>query len=199
MIINEDKKIKDLIKEAFAEKIWLPEFQRPFVWDNNQIRLLIDSLFHNYTISSILSWRGRNELARRRVGGSIKDIKIPDRQNENDEIIYLLDGQQRTTALTYVFTDKEIFKGNNKTKSKPINLYWDSAYEGDEAEERWIFDDEIIYTEGTEQHYKLMDLERNNQLINKFGIRFIKLKHVFLNQQQLKQALYLPNDDSKYK
>ncbi|WP_144585516.1 DUF262 domain-containing protein, partial [Campylobacter coli] len=199
MIINEDKKIEDLIKEAFAEKIWLPEFQRPFVWDNNQIRLLIDSLFHNYTISSILSWRGRNELARRRVGGSIKDIKIPDGQNENDEITYLLDGQQRTTALTYAFTDKEIFKGNNKTKSKPINLYWDSAYEGDEAEERWIFDDEIIYAEGTEQHYKLMDLEHNNQLINKFGIRFIKLKHVFLNQQQLEQALYLPNDDSKYR
>ncbi len=48
MIVNEDKKIEDLIKEAYNEKIWLPEFQRPFVWDNNQIRLLIDSLFNNY-------------------------------------------------------------------------------------------------------------------------------------------------------
>lgn len=59
MIVNEDKKIEDLIKEAYNEKIWLPEFQRPFVWDNNQIRLLIDSLFNNYTISSILSWKGK--------------------------------------------------------------------------------------------------------------------------------------------
>lgn len=60
MIINEDKKIEDLIKEAFAEKIWLPEFQRPFAWDNNQIRLLIDSLFHNYTIS--IFYPGEEEM-----------------------------------------------------------------------------------------------------------------------------------------
>ena len=199
MIVNEDKKIEDLIKDAYNEKIWLPEFQRPFVWDNNQIRLLIDSLFNNYTISSILSWKGKNELARRRVGGSVKDIKIPDKQNENDEIVYLLDGQQRTTAITYAFTDKEIFKGNNKTKSKYINLYWDSIYSGDEVEKKWIFDDEVIYVDGTEEHYKLIDLEQNNQLITIFGTRFIKLKHVLLDQQHLEQALHLSYDDSKYK
>lgn len=185
MIVNEDKKIEDLIKEAYNEKIWLPEFQRPFVWDNNQIRLLIDSLFNNYTISSILSWKGKNELARRRVGGSVKDIKIPDKQTENDEIVYLLDGQQRTTALTYAFTDKEIFKGNNKTKSKYINLYWDSIYSGDEVEERWIFDDEVIYIDGTEEHYKLMDLEANSELIAKFGARYIRLKDVFENDMNV--------------
>lgn len=178
MLVNEDKKVEDLIKESYEEKIWLPEFQRPFVWDNNQIRLLVDSLFNNYTISSILSWKGKNELARRRVGGSVKNIKIPTKQTENDEIIYLLDGQQRTTALTYIFTDKEIFKGNNKTKSKPINLYWDSEYKGDEVEQRWVFDDEILYLDN-EKHFKLADLEQDKNLITNFGSRFIKLKDAF--------------------
>lgn len=186
MTVNEDKKIEDLIKEAYNEKIWLPEFQRPFVWDNNQIRLLIDSLFNNYTISSILSWKGKNELARRRVGGSVKDIKIPDKQSENDDIAYLLDGQQRTTALTYAFTDKDIFKGNNKTKSKYINLYWDSVYGGDEVEQKWIFNDEVIYIdERAEEHYKLMDLEQNNELIAKFGARYIRLKDAFENDMNV--------------
>lgn len=179
MIVNEDKKIEDLIKEAYEEKIWLPEFQRPFVWDNNQIRLLIDSLFNNYTISSILSWNGKNELARRRVGGSVKDIEIPKKITENDNIVYLLDGQQRTTALTYAFTNKKIFKGNNKTKSNPINLYWNSEYTGDEVEDRWIFDDEIIYISSNESHFKISEIEANNELISKFGTRYIRLKDVF--------------------
>ncbi len=176
MIVQDDKKIVDLVKDAYSEKIWLPEFQRPFVWDNNQIRLLIDSLFHNYTISSILSWTGKNELARRRVGGSVKDIKIPEYKNEDEDIVYLLDGQQRTTALTYAFTDKAIFKSNNKTKSKPINLYWDSEYEGDEVERRWLFDDEIVYINASEEHFKISELEEANSLIKEFGTRFIRLK-----------------------
>jgi len=175
MIMNEDKIIEDLIKEAYREKIWLPEFQRPFVWDNNQIRLLIDSLYHNYTISSILTWKGKNELARRRVGGKVSDIKIPDEKSENEDIVYLLDGQQRTTALTYAFTDKDIFKSNNKTKSKPINLYWDSEYIGDGVEKRWLYDDEVIYeNNNSEKTFKICELEEEKELINKFGTKFIK-------------------------
>ena len=80
---------------------------------NLQVALLIDSLYQNFTISNILIWKGQDELARRRVGGSIQEIKIP--QNMNTEnIIYLLDGQQRTTALTYAFTDKVIYKAMKK-------------------------------------------------------------------------------------
>lgn len=116
----EDKKVEDLIKSAYDEKLWLPEFQRPFVWKDNQIRLLIDSLYQNYTISSILTWIGNDELARRRVGGSIKEIKIPTNNNNDEKITYLLDGQQRTTALTYAFTDKTIYKDKKKRKEMVI-------------------------------------------------------------------------------
>ena len=53
-ISNTEIDVKKLIELAYNEEIWLPEFQRPFVWDKNQVRLLIDSLYRNYTISSIL-------------------------------------------------------------------------------------------------------------------------------------------------
>lgn len=92
-IFEQELTVESLIKYAETEKIWLPEFQRPFVWDYNQIRLLIDSLFHNYTISSILIWDGTDELARRRVGGSMKEIKIPE-LTTTDRVTYLLDGSK---------------------------------------------------------------------------------------------------------
>ena len=103
---NKELKVYDLIKHSEEESIWLPEFQRPFVWDKNQVRLLVDSIYRDYTISSILLWTGGDELARRRVGATIKDIKIP--QDKDESVVYLLDGQQRTTALTLAFTDKAI-------------------------------------------------------------------------------------------
>lgn len=178
MIVNENKKIEDLIKDAYEEKIWIPEFQRPFVWDNNQIRLLIDSLFYNYTISSILTWKGKNELARRRVGGAVFEISFPDINNSSNEIIYLLDGQQRTTALTYVFTDKKIYKKNKAREEKSINLYWDCEYCGNEVENRWIFDEEILF-DSLNQKFTLKELEKSRELYKKFNARFIKIKHAY--------------------
>ena len=140
VLSNSELKIEDLIRFSEKEQVWLPEFQRPFVWDKNQVRLLIDSLYHNYTISSILLWEGGDELARRRVGASVKDIKVP--TGSQDNVVYLLDGQQRTTALTLAFTDKAIYRGNNVKKKEKVNIYWDTEYQGDDAEMRWVLDDE---------------------------------------------------------
>jgi uncharacterized protein with ParB-like and HNH nuclease domain len=36
---NDDLKIKEFIKLVEEEKIFLPEFQRPFVWEKSQIRV----------------------------------------------------------------------------------------------------------------------------------------------------------------
>lgn len=187
-IFEQELTVEQLIKYAESEQIWLPEFQRAFVWDYNQIRLLIDSLFHNYTISSILIWDGTDELARRRVGGSIKEIKIPELVN-NDHVIYLLDGQQRTTTLTLCFTDKSIYTGNNVKKKEIINLYWDSGYAGDDPERRWLFDDEPVFLEGDGQkEVCLCDLTQE-EVFEKYGARFVKLKHAYVWNKESQNIL----------
>ncbi len=178
MKIFEDKlTIESLIKYAETEKIWVPEFQRPFVWDNNQIRLLIDSLYHDYTISSILLWEGEAELARRRLGGSINDIMIPE-ENAHDEVIYLLDGQQRTTSLLLSFSNKDVYKGNNIRKRTKVDLFWDSEYTGEDPEMRWIFSDETVATSSKEDHIYLDQLSQI-ELFDKYKSRFVKLKHAY--------------------
>jgi len=175
-IFDEDLNISGLIKYAEKEKVWLPEFQRPFVWDNNQIRLLIDSLYNNYTISSILLWEGGDELARRRVGARVKDIIIPEEKEDN--VVYLLDGQQRTTALALAFTDKTIYRGNNTTKKESLNIYWDSEYKGDDPELRWIRDDEKVNLNGNGKYITLRNYEEK-EIFRQFSSRFVKLKHAY--------------------
>ncbi len=176
-ITNTELNIRTLIDYAINEQIWLPEFQRPFVWDKNQVRLLIDSLYRNYTISSILIWKGGDELARRAVGARVKDIKIPN--NKTEDVTYLLDGQQRTTALTLAFTSKAIYKGTNNTKKEKIELYWDSKYNGDDAETKWVFDDEKIDNDENPQEPFMLKEFTESELYSKFGDRFINLKHAY--------------------
>ena len=174
---NKELKVSDLIKHSEEDNIWLPEFQRPFVWDKNQVRLLIDSLYNDYTISSILLWTGGDELARRRVGASVKEIKIP--QDNDESVVYLLDGQQRTTALTLAFTDKVIYRGNNTKKKEILNIYYDSEYQGDDPEMRWVLDDEKIDNiSNPSEPFMLRELT-DHELYSQFGMRFVKVKHTY--------------------
>ena len=176
-ISNKELKVEDLIKASKEEDIWLPEFQRPFVWDKNQVRLLIDSLFRGYTISSILFWKGGDELARRRVGACVKDIKIP--QDKNEDVNYLLDGQQRTTALTLAFTDKNIYRGNNTKKREKVNIYRDTEYKGDDPEMHWVLDDEKIQDPDDNSKMFMIKDFAEAELYTKFNTRFVKIKHAF--------------------
>lgn len=65
--------------------IAIPEIQRPFVWDNSQVRDLLDSLYKGYPVGYLISWS--NPTVRLKDGGLASGKRI------------LIDGQQRVTAL----------------------------------------------------------------------------------------------------
>jgi len=195
MRANEISSIKKLIEAAKDEHIWLPEFQRPFVWDEIQIKLLIDSIYRDYTINSILIWDGENVLARRRIGGSIKQIMIP-LQDDKTKITYLLDGQQRTTALLAVFTDQLVYKGNNAKKNYSIELYFDKQADENEPELKFIYDVEKIIDKNGE-HTSLKNVGSFENIIKRFGLRFIRLKDVY--KKNVKELInILGNDYAEY-
>ena len=79
--------------------IKLPKFQRPFVWNKEDILKLLDSVYKGYPIGSILLWLTNQKLANeRRIG----DLEIGDRSEEYPTN-YLLDGQQRLSSLCGAF------------------------------------------------------------------------------------------------
>lgn len=75
--------------------IVLPEFQRPFVWKRHQILELLDSIYRNYAIGSMLVWESRQDLQGKR---SIAELELADR-SRNYPVNYLLDGQQRLSTV----------------------------------------------------------------------------------------------------
>ncbi|WP_018687719.1 DUF262 domain-containing protein [Ahrensia kielensis] len=85
--------------------LFLPAIQRPYVWENDQIVALFDSLLKGYPISSFLFWNVDSErrvdweiykfIDNFRQGGIHNEPAEPDGR----EITLVLDGQQRLTSL----------------------------------------------------------------------------------------------------
>jgi uncharacterized protein DUF262 len=86
--------IRDLVDQAVQGRLDIPEFQRDFVWRPDQVRSLVDSLYRDYPIGQILTWTNPSYSAPRGpTGGPATRV-------------WLVDGQQRTTALCLAFGKK---------------------------------------------------------------------------------------------
>lgn len=81
---------------------WLPNIQRPFVWSEDQIERLFDSIMRQYPISTLLIWRTKSEIKRRRFIDNYKhSLKLTDFYVPSDTKLkrLVLDGQQRLQSL----------------------------------------------------------------------------------------------------
>ncbi len=99
-------KIDRLLARIAEGDIKIPAFQRGFVWSQNQIVELLDSLYRNYPVGSILLWSSTQPLkSSRNIGG----LKLPDREPEYP-VNYVLDGQQRLSTIYAAFCTEREFE-----------------------------------------------------------------------------------------
>lgn len=111
--------------------IAIPEIQRPFVWDTTKVRDLIDSLYREYPVGYIITWKG-------------PDVKLKDGSTSEGKQI-LIDGQQRITALTASLLGKEVLDSDYKKKKIKIafNIQTEEFQTSNpaiEKQEEWISD-----------------------------------------------------------
>lgn len=109
--------IRTAIERILSGTIRIPAFQRGFVWTTDNISFLMDSIYRNYPIGSILLWRTRESLAKERDLGPFS-LPKPEKEYPVD---YVLDGQQRLTSIFSVFQTS--LKANSSTES--FDIYFD--------------------------------------------------------------------------
>jgi uncharacterized protein with ParB-like and HNH nuclease domain len=63
---NDTVKVGQLVADYRAGRIVIPEFQRDYVWRKNRAPKLIDSLYSNFPISTLLLWQS-SEYAKARA------------------------------------------------------------------------------------------------------------------------------------
>ena len=107
----EQIKLNILVERAVKHEWSIPEFQRGFVWKPIQVRDLAESLWLDYPIGSLLIWNSNKDIEER--------IAIDARNPSN----WLVDGQQRTTALCVLFGRKPYWWADSNEWNKLLKRY----------------------------------------------------------------------------
>lgn len=130
---NIPSKVGDLVNDVMRGRIGLPDLQRPFVWQDNKIRELFDSMIKGYPIGYIMLWESPvdYEAKKNSIGSNKKEYDEP------KELV--IDGQQRLTALVAAMFGVKVKDKNFKEREIKISFnpltkefaVWSSAYEKD--------------------------------------------------------------------
>lgn len=94
-ISTETELINNLITSIKRGETKGPQFQRKFVWKDEQALNLLDSIAKNYPVGSLLLWKTADKLRTERNIGEFR-LPITEDMTPTD---YVLDGQQRLTVI----------------------------------------------------------------------------------------------------
>lgn len=89
------REVQELLTQIGRGEILLPEFQRGYVWNRDQVRGLVQSMYRRHPTGHLLIWK------------TYKPSKVRGAQAAEDgSSLLLLDGQQRLTSLYTLFEGK---------------------------------------------------------------------------------------------
>ncbi|HLH71489.1 MAG TPA: DUF262 domain-containing protein [Candidatus Dormibacteraeota bacterium] len=97
----EQARVSEIVDRAVTHRWSIPEFQRGFVWTPQKVRDLADSMWRGYPIGSFLIWY------------SPKPVEPQTAQDASEPAAWVVDGQQRTTALCLLMGRKPYFFGDD--------------------------------------------------------------------------------------
>ncbi|HEY1122261.1 MAG TPA: DUF262 domain-containing protein [Haloferula sp.] len=148
--------IERLIKDIHHKKVFLPALQRKFVWGRYQITMLFDSLMRNYPFGTFLFWKLHREKAENYVFYEFLkhfDVRSPYNTRKQgvftyDEIIGVLDGQQRLSSMYVGLLGSHTEKAPYKRWSNP-----------DAFEEMWLHLDLLALPFAIDSDRSIKELE----------------------------------------
>ncbi|MCB9109080.1 MAG: DUF262 domain-containing protein [Anaerolineales bacterium] len=134
-----DPTLIGLMTQMEKDLIVLPAMQRPFVWKEDRVYRLIDSLLRGFPIGAIMLWKTSTLQRYRRILRDI-DTDAPqvfnfETSDSNRDIYLVLDGQQRLTSLYVAFKGTynhkrlyiDVLSGDSEDKD-PGDEYYDCQF-----------------------------------------------------------------------
>lgn len=106
----EQLKTREIVRQAVGKNVDIPEFQREFVWDPEDVKLLAESLYLEYPVGSLLLWDSSDYGEAKTAQGTQASL-------------WIVDGQQRTTALCLLLGQKPYWWPDTKDWNKALDRY----------------------------------------------------------------------------
>lgn len=121
-------KLRTLIERGIFA---VPQLQREFVWNARKACDLLDSIYRNYPIGTILVWK----TSRRNEGQLRKQLHIlPPFNPANRDIYFLIDGQQRLSVLWHLLRGEAASVTNAEGQEVRFGSVYFNAYAGDDEQ-----------------------------------------------------------------
>jgi hypothetical protein len=180
-ITSVPRRIDRIISRIEEGDIKIPAFQRGFVWNQEQVLALLDSIYRDYPIGSILLWQTSESLkSTRNIGGFL----IPEREPEYP-VNYVLDGQQRLATIYAIFCKD---RGRDPQNARYYDIDPDifEVY-FDLDDDKFVPDGDLVDGHANLKMTSLLDIDRFFDDVNKLNNRYRKkardLQSKFMNYE----------------
>lgn len=133
---------------------WLPNIQRPFVWDEDQIERLFDSIMRQYPIGTLLVWKTDSRIRHRRfIDNHRKSLKLSTFYVPVSDTPkrLVLDGQQRLQSLFIALKGSyeglelyfDILSGDLAASE---DIRYRFAFRHEHPEPRWVLLKKLVFS-----------------------------------------------------
>jgi hypothetical protein len=152
-------KLAAILDQIDSGSVLLPEFQRGYVWNRDQVRGLMRSLYRGYPVGGLLTWETQAD------GSVIRGVTATTPALR----VLILDGQQRVTTLygisrgrppTFFQGDEKAFSGLRFNVEDETFEFYGPAKMRDDP--RWI-DVTSLFTRGLEHHIRTLNAHPDTQ------------------------------------
>lgn len=110
--------LKDILKKADEGKLQLPDFQRDYVWGDDDVQSLIASIAKGFPVGALLTLETGGGVAFK--PRTLAGVKKSDSKPEE----LLLDGQQRMTSLFQALYSKHPIRTRTQKKKEVERFYY---------------------------------------------------------------------------
>ena len=152
-------KLAAILDQIDSGSVLLPEFQRGYVWNRDQVRGLMRSLYRGYPVGGLLTWETQADgSVVRGAAATTPTLRV-----------LILDGQQRVTTLygisrgrppTFFQGDEKAFSGLRFNVEDETFEFYGPAKMRDDP--RWI-DVTSLFTRGLEHHIGALNAHPDTQ------------------------------------
>src|SRR5437867_3337519 len=159
----EKKTVRQLTELAMHGELGIPDFQREFIWDRQDVSELFESVLRGYYVGSLLFWVANEQQDLQSY--PVRGVDIP--LERFDPRYLVLDGQQRVSSFYYVAKAPAKPLWNTKhpyrffVELKKLIQYLEGSQQVDE-------EDKLIFSEQTDRAVKKHFDERGVQYRNWF-------------------------------
>lgn len=184
--------IKKAIENIKKRHYVLPSIQREFVWGTDQIETLFDSLMRDYPIGTFLFWKvDKNKIKDFQFYEFLKKYHEKDHRHnlkadlaDDEDIIALLDGQQRMTSLYLALVGSYTFKKPYMARNNP------NAYP-----ERKLYLNLLKPSEELEVEYDFRFLTKEDAAVKDDGIYWFECSKILSFEDKNEIYDYLDEND----